>query len=126
MRKKVIPSRNKLNEIALASGAKVTDKSGKSFNAAKAKPEIKIPKQARPKRTQNDGPDEGSQLIAGKLEEIGKANAQMMAELKQQIAEIRISMPEPPDSWIIDWVRDENGFTKQTVLTPVYNKKTLN
>jgi len=92
------------------------------------KPEIKVAvtPEIKLELKKEKGADDGSKLLAGKLDEISKANLLMMTELKKQIAEINLSMPAPPDGWEIDWIRDEDGFTEKTVLTPVYNKKTLN
>lgn len=92
------------------------------------KPEIKVAvtPEIKLELKKEKGADDGSKLLAGKLDEISKANLLMMTELKKQIAEINLSMPAPPDGWEIDWIRDEDGFTQKTVLTPVYNKKTLN
>lgn len=92
------------------------------------KPEIKVAvtPEIKLELKKEKGADDGSKLLAGKLDEISKANLLMMTELKKQIAEINLSMPAPPDYWKIAWIRDEQGFTEETLLTPVYNKKTLN
>ena len=129
--KKKVASKEALRDMSLKQGAKVTDGEGKQFNAAKAKASRRMPAKAKAEPKPEPpapppGPDANTVLIAEMMATGNENMIKVMEGLKQQIAEIRLSYPEPPERWVIDWVRDNNGFTTQTILTPVYKQKTIN
>ena len=105
--KKIVPSREALQAKSLKIGAKITSKTGKQFNANKEKYTEGMP--AKKKRQPAPGPDKGAELIANQIEAGNKATAMMMAEIVRQIAEIKLSTPEPITEWVIAQVQEQTS-----------------
>lgn len=119
MRKKVVPSREALNQQALDKGAKVTATDGTAFNAGKAQKKKRLPakKKAAP-APPPPAPDKGAELIATELASGNQAMAMMLNEIKKQIADIRIQTAEPITEWVVDIVeRDDRGFSKRIKIS---------
>ena len=138
-----VASKSALNEMALKSGAMVTDSSGKKFNsskktAIKRPPEPEPPKRLEaaepkpqppppPKPLQIEGLNEGAEIVARSVDDASKATVMMMAELKRQIADIQFHAPQPILDWVLTFDRDsKTGYTNSVRIKAVMEKPTLN
>jgi len=143
--KKKITSKKELNSMALASGAMVTDASGKKFNskkkvAAKKPPKPKLdptpkrlekaeppPKPAYTPPPKPAGPDEGSKLVADSVNQSSKAMVMMISELKKQISEIQFNATQPILEWDFIPERDaKTGYLTRLKAVAVIANQTLN
>ena len=93
-----------LKADALKRGATVTAGDGTKFNTGKKQVEKVVARKPLPEvkvevEIENEGPDEGSMLVAAKLTEVGKLNAAALEGLKNQISQIQLSYPAPPTEW---------------------------
>ena len=142
--KKKITSKKELNSMALASGAMVTDSSGKKFNSKK-KTAVKRPaviepeppkklEKAEPKPrpviappSKPAGPDEGSRLVADSVNQSSKAMVMMISELKKQISEIQFNATQPILEWDFIPERDaKTGYLTRLKAKAIMPKITLN
>jgi len=142
--KKKISSKKELDTMALASGAMVTDSSGKKFNskkkiAVKRPPVIEPepPKKLEPAEVKQKpviapppkpvGPDAGSKLVAESVSQASKATVMMISELKRQISEIQFNAAQPILEWVFDFERDsKTKYLTQIKAKAVIVKPTLN
>jgi len=139
--KKKITSKENLKDMALNSGATITDSKGKTFNSTK-KQAIKRPKPAEPetpKKLEKAEPapkpepplnpetaDEGSKMVAESLNTMSKANVMMLAELKSQIAAIQFNAAQPVTDWEFDFIRDDKGYLVKLIASAQTDKRTIN
>lgn len=122
-----------LNALALKTGATVTDDSGKSFNTQKRKavapkklePEVPLPK-PKPEPPKPVGPDTGSIKVSEAIIDAGKTNVQMLEQIKQGIADIKMSAAEPITHWEFDFIRDSKGYLVKLVCEGSSPVKVLN
>ena len=130
--------------MALASGAMVTDATGKKFNSKKktahkkppppepekrlepAEPKSKptyIPPVVQPKPAE---PDKGSLIIAQKMDDMSKTNAALMAGLMEQISKIQLQAAMPVMEWKFDFDRDSKGYLTSIHAKAIEQKRILN
>lgn len=119
--------------MALSQGATVTDSGGGRFNTTKTKapkkassPAPKPEPRLEPAPKAPPPPDDGSKVLAEKIEAAGKASVMMMAELKDEIARIQLQTPEVIMEWDFDFERDDKGYLTRIRATANPSKKTLN
>jgi hypothetical protein len=122
-----------LNALALKTGAKVTGEDGKTFNTkqTKAVPEKKLEPvvplpEPKPEPPPPPEPDPTMVAVGENIIEAGKANVMMLAELKQQISEIKMTATEPVTRWVFTMQRDEKGYLQQIIANGTPEIKVLN
>lgn len=134
--KKSVKSRSALKQLALESGASIKDGSAQ-FNAGKQKvvpkkrleprnePEVKAP---GPEPIPEPVADKGSELVAQSLDQMSKATTMMMAQLKSEIAAIKLQAAEPPIGWDFDFIRDtKTGYLEKVSAIAIFpDKRSLN
>lgn len=122
-----------LKALALKSGATVTDDSGGSFNTKKRKavepkrlePEVPLPK-PKPEPPKPVGPDTGSIKVSEAIIDAGKTNVKMLEQIKQGIADIKMSAVEPITHWEFEFIRDSKGYTVKVICEGSSPVKVLN
>jgi hypothetical protein len=140
-----VKSISDLNNLALKSGSKISNKSGKVFNSSKKKVEMRpIPEPAPmpapmpepvPAPIKKDplplpaAPDLNSKAIMSLSESVTdatRANVMMLAELKSAIISTQTQAPGPVLNWEFDMIRDDKGYLVKVKANAVMVKPTLN
>jgi hypothetical protein len=121
-----------LKQMALKSGAKVSDGSGNQFNTSKVKaaapkrmePEVPMPEPTVAPKPEK--PDAGSMKVAETIVDVGKSNATMLEQIKDQIANIQMKAAEPITHWEFDFIRDDKGYLVRLIADGSAMRKVLN
>ena len=124
-----------LNALALKTGAKVTSDSGQTFNTEKKKavPQKKlepmVPMAPMPKPTvapKPEKPDLGSVKVAETIVEVGRTNATMLEQIRDQISNIQMTSADPITRWEFEFIRDDKGYLTKLIADGAPEVKRLN
>jgi len=121
-----------LKKMALKTGAKVSDSSGQQFNTSKTKAvapkrmEPEVPLEAPTPPPKPEKPDAGSTKVAQTIVDVGRSNATMLEQIKDQIARIQMTAAEPITHWEFVFERDSKGYLVKLIADGGTPTKLLN
>jgi hypothetical protein len=136
-----VKSISDLNNLALKSGSKISNKSGKVFNSSKKKVEMRpipepapmpepipvpIKKEPMPLPAAQDLNSKAIMSLSESVTDATRANVMMLAELKSAIISTQTQAPGPVLNWEFDMIRDDKGYLVKVTANAVMVKPTLN
>jgi len=129
---KTVKTTSDLNKMALRTGARVEDESGNQFNTEKKKAvppkrlEPEVPLEAPPPPPKPEKPDLGSVKVAETIVDASRTTATMLQQIKEEIANVQLTAPEPITHWEFTFVRDTKGYIVRLVADATAPIKILN
>jgi hypothetical protein len=140
-----VKSISDLNNLALKSGSKISNKSGKVFNSSKKKVQMRpipepapmpapmpepvpapIKKEPMPLPAAPDLNSKAIMSLSESVSESSRANVMMLDELKSAIISAQTQALGPVLSWEFTHVRDDKGYLVKTIANATVVKPTLN
>jgi hypothetical protein len=136
-----VKSISDLNNLALKSGSKISNKSGKVFNSSKKKVQMRpipepapmpepvpapIKKEPVPLPAAPDLNSKAIMSLSDSVSESSRANVMMLDELKSAIISAQTQAPGPVLNWEFTHVRDDKGYLVKTIANATVVKPTLN
>ena len=110
---KTVKTPSDLNKMALKSGGRVKSEAGQEFNTTRVRAEApermepEVPYEPPPPPPEPEKPDLGSVHVADKIVDVGRANATMLGEIRDQIAKLQYAYAlKRPRHWTFPCIVD--------------------